>query len=119
MYDEDDELEIKTGKFDKFKKLYLFRVYREYGLAYALVILSIILGWIMVLLPATIKWGYTSTKSLIQWLSKGNASTEQFYWFIFYTSWAVVIAIWLTNKTYDFIHSRKSRKVGKIAKATK
>ncbi len=117
MYENEDDFELKTSdsKLEKFKSLFLVQVAINYGIAYAVIFALLILSWVMILLPATIKWGYEKTSLLINFLSKGNPELVEFYWGVLIASWAGVIIVFLSSKICDYVLDKKYSKKEKSA----
>ncbi len=117
MYENEDDFEFKNSdsKLEKFKSLFLVQVAINYGIAYAVIFGLLILSWIMIVLPATIKWGYDKTAQLINFLSKENPELVKFYWGVLIASWVGVVIIFLSCKICDYVLDKKYSKKEKSA----
>ena len=54
MERDEEELEYEDRKHEWFKKLYLVEVFKQYGMAYGIVLAGILLCYVAVLLTATL-----------------------------------------------------------------
>lgn len=108
MYD--DEYEEKIEKDIGKDKLYIVKVFKQYGVLYALLGICFLLGNVMVLLPWCVYWGLKWFTWLFKLLSGGNQDLYYMCWIILVGSTAVVIEIFSIEKILDKIEQRKKTK---------
>ncbi len=101
MSQEDDELEFETGSTNRFGKLYIFKVLKEYGIFYALMLLVFSLCYFLVIIPATAIYLFKGLVFLINYLSNGNELLLVTYWYILIGGLVVAATCWVTDKVIE------------------
>lgn len=107
---EDEDLEFETSSQSFIRRLFIFDVFKKYGIVYGLVAIVFFLCNIIIFIPIVCRKSFEFLNSIINLISGGDKVIADCYWAYLVVSLVGIIAIWITIKLCDkLLCTKKTR----------